>query len=63
MWDVRKLALAIDSSTVTQEEVIEAARLSNAHGFIMALPKGYDTKVCSTNAAVVISCPSSKAAT
>ena len=25
---------------------MEAAKLSNAHGFISALPQGYDTKVC-----------------
>ena len=24
---------------------MEAAKLSNAHGFIMALPQGYDTRV------------------
>ena len=28
-----------------QEDVVEAAKLSNAHGFIMALPQGYDTRV------------------
>ena len=29
-----------------QENVIESAKLANAHGFITALPDGYDTKVC-----------------
>ncbi len=29
----------------TDEEVIEAAKAANAHDFIMALPKGYETKV------------------
>ncbi|GAV77509.1 ABC_tran domain-containing protein/ABC_membrane domain-containing protein [Cephalotus follicularis] len=29
----------------TEAEVIEAAKLSNAHGFISALPEGYATKV------------------
>lgn len=29
-----------------QEEIEEAARLSNAHAFIMALPRGYSTVVC-----------------
>ena len=42
------LNLAADLPAAVQEEVIEAAKLSNAHGFIMALPKGYDTKVCFT---------------
>ena len=29
----------------TDEEVIEAAKLANAHNFIMRLPKGYDTEL------------------
>ncbi len=29
----------------TREEVIEAAKLANAHDFIMGLPKGYDTDI------------------
>ena len=29
----------------TREEVIEAAKLANAHDFIMDLPKGYDTDI------------------
>ncbi|MBO4864218.1 MAG: ABC transporter ATP-binding protein [Eubacterium sp.] len=29
----------------TREEVIEAAKLANAHEFIMKLPKGYDTDI------------------
>ena len=29
----------------TREEVIEAAKLANAHEFIMGLPKGYDTDI------------------
>ncbi|AMX84547.1 hypothetical protein GS3922_13340 [Geobacillus subterraneus] len=29
----------------TDEEVIAAAKAANAHGFIMRLPDGYDTKV------------------
>ena len=29
----------------TDEEVIEAAKLANAHGFITRLPNGYDTEI------------------
>jgi len=29
----------------TEEEVVQAATAANAHGFIMALPKGYETEV------------------
>ena len=29
----------------TEDEIIEAAKLANAHEFIMQLPEGYDTKV------------------
>ena len=43
------LDVAADLPAAVQEEVIEAAKLSNAHGFIMALPTGYDTKVGPTN--------------
>ena len=34
----------------TDEEVIEAAKLANAHGFIMRLPKGYDTLLTANGA-------------
>lgn len=34
----------------TDEEVIEAAKLANAHSFIMMLPKGYDTMLTSNGA-------------
>ena len=30
---------------VTQEDIIQAAQIANAHDFIMALPKGYDTSI------------------
>jgi ATP-binding cassette subfamily B protein len=32
-------------SEVTEEQTIAAARLANAHDFIMALPQGYDTVI------------------
>ena len=34
----------------TDDEVIEAAKLANAHDFIMRLPQGYDTKLTSNGA-------------
>lgn len=34
----------------TDEEVIKAAKLANAHDFIMRLPKGYDTELTSNGA-------------
>ena len=33
----------IDAATVTEADVIEAAKTANAHGFISRLPDGYDT--------------------
>ncbi len=31
--------------TATKEEVVEAAKIANAHGFIMESPEGYDTNI------------------
>ncbi len=36
----------------TDEEVIEAAKLANAHDFIMRLPNGYDTKLTGDGASL-----------
>ena len=36
----------------TDEEVIEAAKLANAHDFIMRLPKGYDTELSGDGASL-----------
>ncbi len=37
--------IAYGTPDVTREQVIEAAKLAEAHGFISALPEGYDTLV------------------
>ena len=37
--------IAFGRPNATKEQVIEAARLANAHDFIMAMPLGYDTPV------------------
>nr|CAB3483843.1 unnamed protein product [Digitaria exilis] len=39
------LLLGRDSESTTQAEMEEAARVANAHSFIIKLPKGYDTQV------------------
>jgi ATP-binding cassette subfamily B (MDR/TAP) protein 1 len=40
------LLLGRESETATQAEMEEAARVANAHSFIIKLPQGYDTQVC-----------------
>lgn len=37
--------ILLGKPSATEEEVIEAAKLANAHDFIMSLPGGYDTQV------------------
>ncbi len=37
--------IARGDPSVTREQIVAAARLAEAHGFIMALPQGYDTAV------------------
>jgi subfamily B ATP-binding cassette protein MsbA len=37
--------IALGRPDATKEEIIEAAKLANAHDFIMAMPQGYDTPV------------------
>ena len=37
--------IAYGKPDATHEEIVEAARLANAHEFIMGMPKGYDTLV------------------
>lgn len=40
------LLLGRDSTTATPAEMEEAARVANAHSFIIKLPDAYDTQVC-----------------
>ena len=37
--------IALGKDNVTEKEIIAAAKIANAHEFIMELPKGYDTNI------------------
>ncbi len=37
--------IALGKENATEEELVEAAKIANAHDFIMELPKGYDTNI------------------
>ncbi len=37
--------IALGKENATREEIIEAAKVANAHDFIMELPNGYDTNI------------------
>ncbi|HDK4127976.1 TPA: SAV1866 family putative multidrug efflux ABC transporter [Staphylococcus aureus] len=43
--DTVKENILLGRQTATDEEVVEAAKMANAHDFIMNLPQGYDTEV------------------
>lgn len=43
--DTVKENILLGRPTATDEEVVEAAQMANAHDFIMNLPQGYDTEV------------------
>ncbi|HGO3824815.1 SAV1866 family putative multidrug efflux ABC transporter [Staphylococcus aureus] len=43
--DTVKKNILLGRPTATDEEVVEAAKMANAHDFIMNLPQGYDTEV------------------
>lgn len=43
--DTVKENILLGRPTATVEEVVEAAKMANAHDFIMNLPQGYDTEV------------------
>ncbi|HCY8160028.1 TPA: SAV1866 family putative multidrug efflux ABC transporter [Staphylococcus aureus] len=43
--DTVKENILLGRPTATHEEVVEAAKMANAHDFIMNLPQGYDTEV------------------
>ena len=42
---INELAHKAKTEGLTEEEIIEAAKASHAHSFIMRLPKGYDTVI------------------
>jgi len=43
--DSVKNNIGLGKENATQEEIIEAAKIANAHDFIMDLPNGYDTNI------------------
>ncbi|MFS4456746.1 ABC transporter ATP-binding protein [Maribacter sp. 2304DJ31-5] len=43
--DTVKNNIGLGKKDATQEEIIEAAKIANAHDFIMELPEGYDTNI------------------
>ena len=44
--------IAYGAKQANEEEIVEAAKVANAHGFISALPKGYDTMAGERGAAL-----------
>jgi len=43
--DTVKNNIALGKPNATMDEIIQAAKIANAHDFIMELPKGYDTNI------------------
>ncbi|MGW9686659.1 ABC transporter ATP-binding protein [Flagellimonas sp. 2504JD1-5] len=43
--DTVKNNIGLGKENATEEEIIEAAKIANAHDFIMELPNGYDTNI------------------
>ncbi|SNR42914.1 ATP-binding cassette, subfamily B, MsbA [Maribacter sedimenticola] len=43
--DTVKNNIALGKENATEEEIMAAAKIANAHDFIMELPKGYDTNI------------------
>lgn len=43
--DTVKSNIGLGKENATEEEIIEAAKIANAHDFIMELPNGYDTNI------------------
>ncbi|WP_027067362.1 ABC transporter ATP-binding protein [Maribacter sp. Hel_I_7] len=43
--DTVKNNIGLGKENATDEEIIDAAKIANAHDFIMDLPKGYDTNI------------------
>ncbi|MEU3713825.1 ABC transporter ATP-binding protein [Streptomyces catenulae] len=48
----RNIACGRDAPTPTHDEVTRAARAADAHGFVSALPDGYDTVIAPSTAAL-----------
>ncbi|WP_425237510.1 ABC transporter ATP-binding protein [Ulvibacterium sp.] len=43
--DTVKSNISLGKENVTNQEIVEAAKIANAHDFIMELPEGYDTNI------------------
>jgi len=43
--DTVKNNIGLGKENATQDEIIEAAKIANAHDFIISLPKGYETNI------------------
>ena len=49
MFGTVKENIAYGKPNATDDEVINAAKMSHAHNFIMRLPDGYDTYISNEN--------------
>ena len=43
--DTVKNNIGLGKENATEEQIIEAAKIANAHDFIVSLPKGYETNI------------------
>lgn len=41
----QNICYGLDANAISMDQIIEAAKMSNAHDFIKSLPSGYETEV------------------